>query len=35
MAMLQVTNEYVELLDKEMVIVTKDEAVIKTLTVKS
>lgn len=31
MAMLQVTNEYVELLDKEMVIVTKDEAVIKNL----
>ncbi|WP_416655699.1 glutamine--fructose-6-phosphate transaminase (isomerizing) [Bacillus amyloliquefaciens] len=31
MAMLQVTNEYVELLDKEMVVVTKDEAVIKNL----
>ncbi|WP_269775405.1 glutamine--fructose-6-phosphate transaminase (isomerizing) [Bacillus siamensis] len=31
MAMLQVTNEYVELLDKEMVIVTKDETVIKNL----
>ncbi|MBT2574702.1 glutamine--fructose-6-phosphate transaminase (isomerizing) [Bacillus sp. ISL-51] len=31
MAMLQVTNEYVELLDKEMVIVTKDEVVIKNL----
>lgn len=31
MAMLQVTNEYVELLDKEMVIVTKGEAVIKNL----
>ena len=33
MAMLQVTNEYAELMDKEMVIVTKDEVIIKTLTV--
>ncbi|WP_338443654.1 glutamine--fructose-6-phosphate transaminase (isomerizing) [Bacillus spizizenii] len=31
MAMLQVTNEYVELMDKEMVIVTDDQAVIKNL----
>ncbi|MCC2528798.1 glutamine--fructose-6-phosphate transaminase (isomerizing) [Bacillus halotolerans] len=31
MAMLQVTNEYVELLDKEMVIVTDDQVVIKNL----
>ncbi|MGE6631830.1 glutamine--fructose-6-phosphate transaminase (isomerizing) [Bacillus sp. NPDC077027] len=31
MAMLQVTNEYAELMDKEMVIVTKDEVVIKNL----
>ncbi|MBS2967382.1 glutamine--fructose-6-phosphate transaminase (isomerizing) [Metabacillus sp. KIGAM252] len=32
MAMLQVTNQYVELMDKEMVIVTREQAVIKTLT---
>ncbi|MEC0984311.1 glutamine--fructose-6-phosphate transaminase (isomerizing) [Bacillus safensis] len=31
MAMLQVTNEYAELMDKEMVIVTKDEVIIKNL----
>nr|WGD81761.1 glutamine--fructose-6-phosphate transaminase (isomerizing) [Bacillus subtilis] len=31
MAMLQVTNEYVELMDKEMVIVTDDQVVIKNL----
>lgn len=31
MAMLQVTNQFVELMDKEMVIVTKDRAVIKNL----
>ncbi|MCY8473848.1 glutamine--fructose-6-phosphate transaminase (isomerizing) [Bacillus halotolerans] len=31
MAMLQVTNEYVELIDKEMVIVTDDQVVIKNL----
>lgn len=31
MAMLQVTNEYAELMDKEMVIVTKDEVMIKNL----
>lgn len=31
MAMLQVTDKYVELMDKEMVIVTKNEAVIKNL----
>ncbi|WP_226086370.1 glutamine--fructose-6-phosphate transaminase (isomerizing) [Mesobacillus sp. S13] len=31
MAMIQVTNQYVELMDKEMVIVTKDEVTIKNL----
>ncbi|MDN8817583.1 glutamine--fructose-6-phosphate aminotransferase, partial [Staphylococcus aureus] len=31
MAMLQVTNEYVELMDKEMVIVTDKKVVIKNL----
>ncbi|PTU26665.1 glutamine--fructose-6-phosphate transaminase (isomerizing) [Bacillus subtilis] len=31
MAMLQVTNEYVELMDKEMVVVTDDQVVIKNL----
>ncbi|GLF84514.1 MULTISPECIES: glutamine--fructose-6-phosphate transaminase (isomerizing) [Bacillus] len=31
MAMLQVTNEYAELMDKEMVIVTKEEVIIKNL----
>ncbi|MBD1382446.1 glutamine--fructose-6-phosphate transaminase (isomerizing) [Metabacillus arenae] len=31
MAMLQVTNQYVELMDKEMVLVTREQVVIKTL----
>jgi glutamine---fructose-6-phosphate transaminase (isomerizing) len=31
MAMIQVTNQYVELMDKEMVLVTKDEVTIKNL----
>ena len=34
MAMIQVTDQYVELVDKEMVIVTKDDVTIQNLTVK-